>query len=460
MSPVKLIAAIASVTAVLTPAGAVLGQSAGQSAAPGSSAAAPVTWALVPPPPAAGPATPDRPPTDTPGPDSAPTANPTTAPADEDRLDLKLLGWFGARSYLADRGLVFDISLTADESKNLRGGADTNHDVFRHLFDFRATLDTKKVGGWDGGTFSVDFQNQSGRNGTDLYGDAQGFDNADADGRTQISELWYEQIFGDTLRLKVGKVDANTEFAAVAAASEFINSSFGYSPTITGLPTYPDPAASFNIFYTPVPWFYVQYGVYDGGDGETTGNHSPRTLWRQPADFFHIAEAGFHWTCGDGTLPGHAAVGVSYANGRFERFRGGQQNGTQSIYALVEQKLIHTVPSEKDNERGLYAFAQFGSADEEVNDFRQHIGAGVTWVGPYAADNLDAVGLAFSTVFFSDATGSPYTQDSETSIEAFYNFQATNYLSIKPDLQYVIHPGGDAELKDALIATLRVTLAL
>ena len=452
--PAKCIAAATTITTVLAGAGTVCGQS-----------AAPGTWALVPPPPAAatdGAANAVAPAATA---DAASTASPTSAPAattpaDDGRLDTAILGWFGARAYLADRGLSFDISLTADESKNLRGGADTNNDVFRHLFDFRANLDTKKLGGWEGGTFSIDFQNQAGRNGTDLYGDAQGFDNIDADGRTEISELWYEQIFGDTLRLKVGKVDANTEFAAVAAASQFLGSSFGYSPTITGLPTYPDPAVSFNVFYTPVPWFYVQYGVYDGGDGNTTGNHSPRTAWRQPADYFHIAEAGFHWNLADGTLPGHAAVGVSYANGRFDRFRGGQQNGTQSIYALVEQKLIHTVPSEKDNERGVYAFAQFGSADEEVNDFRQHVGAGITWVGPYASDNLDALGIGFSTVFFSDATGSPYTRDSETSIEAFYNFQATSYLSIKPDLQYVIHPGGDAELKDALIATLRVTLAL
>ena len=92
----------------------------------------------------------------------------------------------------------------------------------------RVSVDTKALLGLYGGTFSVDFQNQNGRNGSDkLTGDVQGFDNDDADGRTQVSELWYQQLFFvDKLRIKVGKVDANTEFAFPEYGTGFLNSSF------------------------------------------------------------------------------------------------------------------------------------------------------------------------------------------------------------------------------------------
>ena len=40
---------------------------------------------------------------------------------------------------------------------------------------------------------------------------------------------------------KAGRIDANTEFAALHASEEFLNSSMGYSPTIWGMPTYPLP---------------------------------------------------------------------------------------------------------------------------------------------------------------------------------------------------------------------------
>ena len=68
----------------------------------------------------------------------------------------------------------------------------------------------------------------------------QGFlQNADADGRTQIAELWYQQLFLDQkVRVKVGK-DANSEFAVPQNGVAFLNSSFGHSPTIA-MPTYPD----------------------------------------------------------------------------------------------------------------------------------------------------------------------------------------------------------------------------
>lgn len=397
-----------------------------------------------------------------PGPGNLPvqaTTAPATQPEDQP-LDQKILGWYGLRQQLEDKGLKFEFTVVADGSANLRGGADTEGQVFRHLFDARFTFDTEVARWWNGGTFSLDFQTQNGRNGSDRYGDAQGFANADADGFTEISELWYEHRFCEAFRIKAGKVDANSEFAAANAAGGFLNSSFGFSPTVTGMPTYPDPAVSVNLFWAPVEHLSVGYGIYDGGDGQPTGNHSPHTAWSGKSDYFHIAEIGTDWSLSGDTLPGRLAVGVSYANGKFDRFRGGQQNGTESLYVVLEQKLYNYATNTPENERGVYAFAQFGTADEEVNDFRHHIGAGVSWVGPYMADNLDTLGLGVTTVFFSDAAGSPYTQDSETTIEAYYNYQATPWLSLKPDLQYIIHPGGDATLDDALVATLRVTLAL
>ncbi|MGN6505949.1 MAG: carbohydrate porin [Tepidisphaeraceae bacterium] len=389
------------------------------------------------------------------------TAGELGVAAPGDRIDEQLLGWFGARSFLADRGLTVDLTVTADYSKNLRGGLDTRGDAFRHLFDARINFDTQPLLNWPGGMFSLDFQNQNGRNGSDLLtGDAQGFDNADADGRTQLSELWYEQrLLNNLLRFKIGKVDANTEFAAPENATEFINSSFGYSPTITGLPTYPDPAMSFNVFVYPTPWLYAGYGIYDGGDGVTTGDHPPTTAWRSPTDYFQIAELGVRWVLADNTLPGRVAGGVFYTNGDFEKFDGTHQSGTSGFYFVADQKIYHYNYYAKDDPRGVYAFAQYGWGDQQVNDFREHVSAGLTWMGPYPAKSLDSLGVAVSTVFFSDAAGAPFTRDSETNVEAYYNFQATTYLSIKPDLQYIVHPGGDAALKDALVATLRVTVA-
>ena len=110
------------------------------------------------------------------------------------------------------------------------GGVSTAGDAFRSLLDIRLNYDPRPFLGISGGLFSLDFQNQNGKNGSDrLVGDVQGFDNTDADGRTQIAELWYQQqLLDNRLRIKVGKVDANTEFAAPARGAGVMNRSFGY----------------------------------------------------------------------------------------------------------------------------------------------------------------------------------------------------------------------------------------
>ena len=46
---------------------------------------------------------------------------------------------------------------------------------------------------------------------------------------------------------------------------------------------------------------------------------------------------------------------------------------------------------------------------------------------------------------------------SETAIEAFYKYQLTEFMSIKPDLQYIVNPGGDG--RDAIVAGVRLGMS-
>ncbi|MDB5296090.1 MAG: Carbohydrate-selective porin OprB [Phycisphaerales bacterium] len=393
------------------------------------------------------------------------TAKDLGVPPPTDRLDQRILKWGGLRPALENAGITFEGVFTGDFSKNLRGGIDTRSEASRYLLDLRLNLDTRAAFGLAGGTFSVDFQQQDGRNGSEeLTGDVQGFDNADADGRTQIAEVWYEQLLLDNrVRVKIGKVDANSEFALPENAGGFVNSSYGHSPTLNPwMPTYPDAATSANVFVYPVSWLYAGAGVYDGNgaeDGVRTGEYGPSKLFHSGRSFFYIAEVGAKWLLAENTLPGRAVVGGHYHDGTFGRFDGGTQDGAAGLYAIVEQKLVHPKFYDKGNENGVYAFAQYGHTDGRVTEVTDHYSVGVTWVGPYPKANPDTIGVGVSAARLTEADGAGFTRDFETSIEGWYNFQVTSYLSVKPDLQYIIHPGGDATIGDALAATLRVTLA-
>jgi len=367
--------------------------------------------------------------------------------------------WFGHRPELDDRGILFEASITTDLSTNFDGGLNTAGNALRSLFNVNLTLDTERLVGWEGGTIFLNFQNHHGADASaDDVGDAQAFSNIDADGRTEIAELWFEQVTPDgVLRVKIGKVDTNSEFAYVDNGGEFINSSMGFSPTIFVLPTYPDPAMSVNVFIYPTDGFYAGAGLYDGSlnEGVPTGSRGPKTFFQDPADLFVIGEAGVTWGGDGNNLPGRFAGGGWWHTGTFIRFDGATDEETGGFYLLLDQTLWLENPGDPEDGQGIGLFLQYGYADADVSMIEHHGGGGIAWTGPIAGRDDDILGIGVSTVWFSDEPGASLTDDTETAIELFYKAQILPWVSVKPDIQYITNPGGIG-LDDAVVGTLRV----
>jgi porin len=364
--------------------------------------------------------------------------------------------WGGARSKLEDRGVAISADLTVDFSKNLVGGLDTEGSAFRHLFNFNITLDSEKLAGYKGGTFFVNFQAQHGQSGSDETGDFQGISNIDADGRAQVSEIWYQQLLlGDRLRLKAGKIDANVEFAAPEYAGDFINSSFGVSPTILGIPTYPDPSFGIVIVAQPTESVYLSAGVFDGAgqEGYTTGDDALETVFGSPSDLFLICECGLRWKCREDTLNGRLALGVWHHTGTFDEFDGDTADGATGPYLIAEQQIWKESQSLED-EQGIALSLQYGFAEASISEVEHHIGAAVTWIGAIPSRDDDASGVGLTCVCFGEDAG--FSNDIELTLELFHKFQIAPFASVKPDLQYIVNPGGN--LDNALAASVRLSI--
>ncbi len=50
-------------------------------------------------------------------------------------------------------------------------------------------------------------------------------------------------------------------------------------------------------------------------------------------------------------------------------------------------------------------------------------------------------------------------QDTEYNAELYYGVHVADWLTVRPNLQYVRHPGGLDEVDDALVAGLKVQLS-
>lgn len=379
--------------------------------------------------------------------------------------------WGGLRSSLADRGIEFEPSIILDWSTALTNGLEgpgTSEDAFRHLFDLQLLIDADKLMGWTGASFGIDFQVHHGIDATArTVGDFQVFSNIDAPGFTQLAEWWWQQeLFPRPdgarpwLRLRIGKFDANSEFAYVENGGEFIHSSAGFSPTILGFPSYPDPATNITVFVYPSESTYLGVGVFDGathnGCCGRTGNRGPETFFGAPDDVFLVGEGGLTWTL-PGNRPGRGGIGVWHHTGSFERFDGLASETASGTYGVLDQSLWRENPDIDDDAQGIALFLQFGTAPDAVADVDRHLGAGLTWTGAIPGRDADVMGVMPSYVHFSDAArdAGVYQDRYELAVETFYKAQLCPWLSVKPDLQYIVNPGGNGA-EDTLVGTVRL----
>ena len=363
--------------------------------------------------------------------------------------------WGGLRQRLHGAGVHVVGGYIVDLSA-IRADGVALGDAARGLIQLGAAFDLQRMVGLRGGTFFAGFHSFGGRSGVEVARDVQGYSNIDADEFVDVAEVWYEQRMArDRVRLKIGRVDANTEFAFVGAAGAFINSSAGFSPTILTLPTYPQAMPGVNLAVRTSRRSDVRVGVY-----RSTLDGDP--LNRDSTALFAIGESAAVWRGRGAWGPGRAVVGAWHDSAILPRLasddgRGaGIESGTMGWYAVLEQQL-RLGSGRNAGPNVLSLFSQIGAADAAVSPVVGHVSLGAAY-GPLVAERGDALGVMLARVALSEED-SASTLRHELVVELFYHAPITRYLFLRPDLQYISTTSSDSGSRDLLAATLRIGIA-
>ncbi len=332
--------------------------------------------------------------------------------------------------------------LVYDWSKTLAADEDSTGGFGRYSFDLSMPVDGKKLFGLDGSAGLVRLKHHLNNFGETYDEEAQLYSNIDAPSRTTMYEIWIEQrLLSDRLRLKGGKIDANTEFAVVQNAGDFLNSSMGYSPTILMFPTYPEPKLAISAFFHPTGNYRLGLGAF------------------QTAGFgrLSVIEPGDEWQLGEAELPGRASFGYWRLDGKITRFDGDEASGAQGFYSVVEQTAWRR-PLDQ-GERKITTFLQAGWADGQVSPFTRHVGGGAVLQGPFRKRSQDGIGLAGTWVHFSSDPDADFDQLDELVLESYYKAAFNKHLALVLDFQYLHHPGGLHENADCPVITPRLVIS-
>jgi porin len=117
---------------------------------------------------------------------------------------------------------------------------------------------------------------------------------------------------------------------------------------------------------------------------------------------------------------------------------------------------------EQEYPGGVAMSASLGWADPLANLIDGNALVGFSWTGPIDGRKIDVLGLGATYAHFS--RGVATRDDFELAIETFYRIRFTQWISLKPDLQYIIHPTGAGAIdepirRNALVVDLRLEVA-
>ena len=86
----------------------------------------------------------------------------------------------------------------------------------------------------------------------------------------------------------------------------------------------------------------------------------------------------------------------------------------------------------------------------------------MNWTGPLPSRPEDVAGFAVAHARNGDdfRQANPGLERAETTLEWTYLIPATPWLSVQPDVQYVVDPGMDPTLDNAVIVGFRVQVSL
>ncbi len=437
-------------------------------------------------------------------------------------------GW---RTQLEQAGLKFTFSYYGDAFGDPSGGVvrGLGYDGrFGQLID----ADLEKLTGWSGASFHASiheiFGTQFGAHDVQSLATVS---TIEAPPSVRLFNLWIEQKIGSNANVRVGQFTAAQEFLVSQNANLFVNATDGW-PLLTsqdlpgGGPNYPIGAPGIRLAWMPTEQLTLRAAVFDGdpaGVGASAGNpvssdpyglafrvRDPPLLIGEVAYAYNQAarrqdqqdpnqegngsqtqqQVAGGPTRGGG-LPGTVKLGAMVLTGQYtEQLVGSlagspavpapalQHSGDVIAYGVIDQ-MLWRVPGGPGG-RALSGFMRVSVAPDDRNAVSLYGDAGLTFRGLIESRPNDQVGLAVAygrvspqvAALYGDVvatTGMPTPiPDYETTIELTYRAQLAPNLSLQPDLQYIIHPGGNVAnprdpsgataIPNALVVGLRTIL--
>jgi porin len=372
--------------------------------------------------------------------------------------------WFGARAALTQAGITPTIVYTADLLANPVGGQRQGA-AYAGALETGVSLDLEKLLGVNGLTFRVSGVWSTGSDLSDDIGNIFPVAEIFAGDRVRLYTLFLEQmLFGERISIKAGRFATTDDFLTLPVSGLFVNSAldpsvYAVEINVPGATAWPIATWGGRIRVRPVEPLDVSVGAFYSDPAlnqDSTSGTQFEISGR--AGYFIVGEVGYrlHHAKEARGLRGHYRIGAYYDSNRYASFADPSQlrRGNYGVYALADQMVLREGGPESD--QGLTVFAALTVAPRQsINTMPWFAAAGLVYRGLLPGREGDTAGVALYYGGFSrDVPGQTY----EMVLEWTYAIGLTPWLTVQPDIQYVINPSGRRTIKDALIVGAQLVI--
>ncbi|MBT2374091.1 carbohydrate porin [Pseudomonas fluorescens] len=403
--------------------------------------------------------------------------------------------WGGERTKLIEQGIDIKADYVGEMGYNAHGGYnDDKTGRYSDQFGLGVALDLQKLWGWDNTQAKIQLTNRNGQNiSNDRVGDPRAgtlSSSQEVYGRghmVRLTQLWIQHQFLDgKLDVKAGYFGEGEDFNTFPC--EFQNLAFCGSQVGNWATNiwynWPVMQAALRVKYNITPELYAQIGAYNQNPSQT--EHGNGFKLSGSGTKGTVLPVELVWSPKVNGLPGEYRVGyyksTADANDVREDVNGQDAGATGNPYrvrnsksgywGVVQQQLT---THNGDASRGLNVAANATFHDKDTNFIDNYQSLMFVYKGPFDARPKDDIGIGFARIHVNDdvkknaelinASGgfTDYDQagymplrSTEYNYELNYGFHVTNWLTVRPNLQYITHPGGVDKVDNALVAGLKI----
>lgn len=384
--------------------------------------------------------------------------------------------WNGQRSALQQKGYDFSFGYTGEMATLLDASHSSSHGTeYADQFAFGTHFDLDKILGWQDTEAQITITQRNGRSLSQTSDALDGHLSSTQEvwGRGQtwrLTDLWIKKKFMDQkLDIKVGRFGEGEDFNSFDCDFQNLALCGSQVGNWVGDQWYNWPVSQWaaRVKYNLRPDLYAQVGVYE---------YNPENLergkgWNLSTDGSQgaIIPAEVVWSpqLGGEKLPGEYRAGYYYSSADATDIQNPQQTShKQGGWVVAKQQLT---AHHGDAARGLTGFVNLTLHDSDTNTVRDMQNIGLVYKGAFDARPQDEIAIGLARININDDVNDANIannsidarglQSEEYDAEIYYGIHAANWLTIRPNIQYIRHVGAYKNGENAWVGGIKFQTA-